>query len=119
VKGVAAQPGQDVAELGRQEVAAVEADHLPQLHCRAAQVGEPVGKAGEVGRRQEQIAPAWPFAGRQPPRPFSQHAARDPAGQAPELSCPRQPPAWDRAAFVPAHRARRRWRAGRTRRKPR
>ena len=41
---VVAQAREDPGEFGWQQVAGVQRDHLPELHCGAAQVGELVGR---------------------------------------------------------------------------
>ena len=79
-----AQPREDRRQFGRQHVARIHRDHLPQLHRRAAQVRQSVGDPCRIGRGQHQIAHPWPLALRQPPRALGQHAARHTAGKPPE-----------------------------------
>ena len=79
-----AQPREDRRQFGRQHVARVHRDHLPQLHRRAAQVRQPVRYPCRIRRSQHQIAHPGPLALRQTPRALGQHAARHTAGKPPE-----------------------------------
>jgi hypothetical protein len=105
VLGAAPKPGQDLRQLGGQDVARVHADHLPQLHGRAAQVRQAVGDARHIGWGQQHVADARPLTVGKPPRPFGDHSAGNAAGQPSELSEPRQPAAWHCAApsIIVAH----------------
>ena len=89
--GLIAQGGEDFRELLGQEVARIEADHLPHLHRRAAQVREAVGHALDIAGGEDQVARADAFPAREPPRAFSHHPARNTANQPPEGAQPRYP----------------------------
>ncbi len=93
VMRVVAQPREDLRQFGREEIARIHRDHLPELHRRAAQVRELVGDAPDIGGRQQQVAHLRPLPVGDPPRAFGEHAARDTARQAPEHAEPRHPSA--------------------------
>lgn len=67
--GAVAQPTQDGGKLGREHVAGIHRDHLPQLHRRAAQVRQLIRDAGDVGWREQQVTICGrsPFASRRAP----------------------------------------------------
>jgi hypothetical protein len=54
--GVRAQAGQDIAKLGRQQIACIHGQQLPELHRCTAQAGKLIGNAVGVLRRQQQVA---------------------------------------------------------------
>ena len=93
VMRIVAQPREDLRQLGREEIARVHRNHLPQLHRRAAQVGELIGDAPDIGGGEQQVAHLRPLAIGDPTRALRQHAARDTAGQPPEHPEPRDAPA--------------------------
>ena len=79
---VLAQAGEDLGELGRQQVAGVHRHQLPDLHRRAAQLRELVGDAAGVGRGEHQLAHLRALAGGELARALGEHAARHPGGEA-------------------------------------
>ncbi len=89
--GILAQLGHDLGQFGWQHVARIHRDHLPQLHRRTAQVGQPLGHLADIAGGQQHVAHAGPLAIGQPPRALGHHSARDAARQPPELAQPRQP----------------------------
>ena len=84
--GAVANAGHDLGQFGRQQVPGVHRHHLPQFHCRPAQVRQAIRDPADIARRQHQVAHPRPFAIRQSARAFRQHAAGDAARQSPELA---------------------------------
>jgi hypothetical protein len=103
VKGIAPQPSENVAELGRQEVATIKADHLTKLHRRAAQMRKPIGETGQVTGREQELPSTRPLPRCKPSSTLSQQSASDTASKAAKLPGPGEPSTRNRAALVPAH----------------
>ena len=68
-------------QFRRQQVAGIHRQQLPDFHRRAAQLGQLIGDAAGIGRRQQQVAHAWPFALGELAHALGQHAAGNAGGQ--------------------------------------
>jgi hypothetical protein len=92
-----AQAGEDLGQFVGQHVAGVERDHLAEFHRRAAQLGELLGRAGDIAGGEDEIAQLRAFAGDKAPGALCQHIAGDPASQASHHTEAREPPLRNRA----------------------
>ena len=80
--GICAQAGEDLGQLGGQQVAGVHRQELPDLHRRAAQVGQLLGHPAGVGGGEEQVAHRGAAALGELAQPLGEHPAGDARGQA-------------------------------------
>jgi len=87
--GIRAQPGENISQFGRQQIAGIHRHQLSDLHRCTAQPGELVGDAAGVARGQQQVSNTWPFALGKLPHAFCQHATGNTGGQTPKPGQPR------------------------------
>ena len=85
---VRTQAGQNFAQFRRQQVAGIHRHQLPYFHRCAAQLGQLIGDAAGVGRGQQQIAHARPFALGKLAHAFRQHATGNAGGQTTQFRQP-------------------------------
>jgi hypothetical protein len=92
--GVRAQPPQDLGQRGRQQVAGFHRDQLPHLHRGAAQLGQLVGHAARIARREQQVAQFRAVALRQLAGALGNHAAGNARGHPAETGQAGAATAW-------------------------
>lgn len=88
--GTGAQDRERLRELGRQQVVTLEREQLAELHCRAAQVGKPLGEPLRIACIEERAARSGGSGAAQAPDQASEHELRRreaESDEAPEPAC--------------------------------
>ena len=82
-----------LGQFGRQQIAGVHRDHLPELHRRTAQVGQTLDDLGDVAGSQHDVAEPRALAVGKAADTLRHHAPGDTGSKAAELAEARQAPA--------------------------